>query len=614
MASNVDRYVTPVEHSSIDHTGFPGVGGGVGDAFPIGAIVPFGGDVASIPAGWLACDDFAYGRTSGDANPQPTLFGVLGTTWGIGDGSTTFNVPDIRARSPMGLNDVTLPNGIAGGLTLRALADQLGTETHTHTEGSAGSHTHSFSGTTSVFSSNNAIAFVGGGANATTGHSHTFSGNTGSAGSHTHTVNAGDSLGPTIVCTYIIKAQQVGGGVGGTTAQENGGSIVGPRSLFNFITGTNITSIDIVDNPGNASVDLTINAASASGAGVAEDGTPVAGSPFSTLSFNSSFDLVNAGGGQVDIELADTAILDSVATEVEINAALTTHRRVLLRPGNYTISGQITVTDGRTLESLVFRQSGQSPPAADEVRFVYTGVVSATPLLGMRNGARIRGITFDYSGLTAISGRIGVDTDSAGGNSRSWATIEDCNFFAWPSSGFPGSPNAVIEVKRADILRCNFNCNGGTGETIISWVNRTDAQEHQPCVIRDCLFRDFIGKGIDLSAIGTANLMIENNQFLSVTGINIHGSGGTTKNVKITNNYFERAGGANCIEGFAGATDGTLIQSNYMLYTTGTDVGINLSAAAGTFRARQIDNNRRGGLGGFVLGAGWQNAGSTIAT
>lgn len=56
---------------------------------PAGLILPFGN--TSAPTGYLACDGSAVSRTT-----YATLFTAIGTTWGSGDGSSTFNVPDLR--------------------------------------------------------------------------------------------------------------------------------------------------------------------------------------------------------------------------------------------------------------------------------------------------------------------------------------------------------------------------------------------------------------------------------------------------------------------------------------------------------------------------------------
>ena len=64
---------------------------------PTGIIIPFAG--SSIPAGFLLCNGAAVSRTT-----YAKLFNVIGTTWGAGDGSTTFKLPDARGRFPEGAN------------------------------------------------------------------------------------------------------------------------------------------------------------------------------------------------------------------------------------------------------------------------------------------------------------------------------------------------------------------------------------------------------------------------------------------------------------------------------------------------------------------------------
>lgn len=58
---------------------------------PPGVVWPFAGAIASLPVGYLFCDGTAVSRGT-----YATLFGVIGTQYGVGDGSTTFNLPDLR--------------------------------------------------------------------------------------------------------------------------------------------------------------------------------------------------------------------------------------------------------------------------------------------------------------------------------------------------------------------------------------------------------------------------------------------------------------------------------------------------------------------------------------
>src|SRR5690348_16608259 len=67
-------------------------GGGSGGAtVQTGTLLAF--STATLPSGYLLCDGAAVSRTT-----FTTLFAIIGTTWGSGDGSTTFNVPDLRNR------------------------------------------------------------------------------------------------------------------------------------------------------------------------------------------------------------------------------------------------------------------------------------------------------------------------------------------------------------------------------------------------------------------------------------------------------------------------------------------------------------------------------------
>jgi microcystin-dependent protein len=86
--------------------------------------------LASAPTGWLLADGAAVSRTV-----YAALFAVIGTTWGAGDGTTTFNLPDLRGRAAMGA-------GTGVSLTARTLAGQVGTETHQLSITEMASHFH----------------------------------------------------------------------------------------------------------------------------------------------------------------------------------------------------------------------------------------------------------------------------------------------------------------------------------------------------------------------------------------------------------------------------------------------------------------------------------------
>lgn len=89
---------------------------------------------ATLPPGWIQCDGSAIARAT-----YSVLFAVIGTTWGVGDGSTTFNVPNLLERFPLGAGG-PYPLGQHGGTTSVILAP-TNLASHTHSVVDTG-HTH----------------------------------------------------------------------------------------------------------------------------------------------------------------------------------------------------------------------------------------------------------------------------------------------------------------------------------------------------------------------------------------------------------------------------------------------------------------------------------------
>jgi microcystin-dependent protein len=145
---------------------------------PTGAIIPYA--ASTPPSGWLLCDGSAISRTT-----YAALFNLLnadGLKYGIGDGSTTFNIPDLRGRIPVGKNAATFNAlGLAGGEETHTLAlGEMPVHTHTGTTGTESvGHTHS--GTTGTESND-----------------HVHAGTTSSAGGHSHTVGAVEPPGSVV--------------------------------------------------------------------------------------------------------------------------------------------------------------------------------------------------------------------------------------------------------------------------------------------------------------------------------------------------------------------------------------------------------------------------------
>lgn len=90
-------------------------------ALPAGAVMAFAMNTA--PTGWLACNGAAVSRSTYSA-----LFSAVSTTYGNGDGSTTFNLPDLRGYFVRGSG--TNSDGTAAGTFGAKQADALKTHTH----------------------------------------------------------------------------------------------------------------------------------------------------------------------------------------------------------------------------------------------------------------------------------------------------------------------------------------------------------------------------------------------------------------------------------------------------------------------------------------------------
>lgn len=202
--------VTPAAQSILDDTTIAAICATLQSTYP-GEIKMYGG--ASAPDGWLLCDGSAISRTT-----YAGLFAVIGTSFGIGNGSTTFNVPDLRGRVPCGVG-----TGIGGGasdtdggsvpaggsaLTARSLGEWVGAETHTlaeteipaHTHGEAGAHHHHYDRWT-----DGGLSFNGGDISAM----QNVSTDTDTQGAHTHTSVGGgqahNNLQPIMCVNFIIK-------------------------------------------------------------------------------------------------------------------------------------------------------------------------------------------------------------------------------------------------------------------------------------------------------------------------------------------------------------------------------------------------------------------------
>jgi len=189
---------TKYDFSGANLTGIEGI--------PTATIVPWSS--ASVPTGFLECNGQAVSRTTYSA-----LFAIVATTYGAGDGSSTFNVPDLQDNVAMGksgtkalastggANTVAVTaSGTVGGSTVNASLSTAQLASHSHNAFRGGSNPGApfgdyFPNNYFSNSSGTAVSNTGSG----TGHSHnmsaTFSGNTANP----------SVLQPYLTILYIIK-------------------------------------------------------------------------------------------------------------------------------------------------------------------------------------------------------------------------------------------------------------------------------------------------------------------------------------------------------------------------------------------------------------------------
>lgn len=152
---------------------------------PVGSISLFAGTTA--PDGWLICDGSAVSRTT-----YANLFSVIGTTYGTGDGSTTFNIPNLKGKVPVGLD--------SSDTSFDTIGETGGEKAHTLTINEMPSHNHG-------------IGLNSGGSSAGSGLPYTYTPNGyrtyGDSGAEMILKTGGgyahNNLQPYIVMNYIIS-------------------------------------------------------------------------------------------------------------------------------------------------------------------------------------------------------------------------------------------------------------------------------------------------------------------------------------------------------------------------------------------------------------------------
>lgn len=143
-------------------------------SLPLGAITPYAASSITDP-NYLLCDGRAVSRVA-----YSDLFSLIGASYGVGDGATTFNIPDLRGKFPLGVATSGTGSSLAGTGGAIDHTHSIGGQSFSGTTGAAGAHSH-------TISSDGAHSHGGATGNA---GSHDHGGATGSESSHTHQFTA----------------------------------------------------------------------------------------------------------------------------------------------------------------------------------------------------------------------------------------------------------------------------------------------------------------------------------------------------------------------------------------------------------------------------------------
>ena len=206
---------------------------------PVGTVVAFAG--SSAPEGWLLCDGSAVSRTT-----YANLWAVLSSTYGSGDGSTTFNIPDAMGRTLIGA-------GSGSGLTARTLATKSGAEESTISTSNLPLHTHTLSGHTHTTYIDPPATNSG---TVSSDHSHY-------TGSHNHTYNFSTDIASGTARARLTSSggSTASGGINAADAGQSGGisaNHVHATDIAAFNATSGGPSSDATGNGGFANTGLSI--------------------------------------------------------------------------------------------------------------------------------------------------------------------------------------------------------------------------------------------------------------------------------------------------------------------------------------------------------------------
>ena len=369
--------------------GQKGEEGPQGGGAPVGQIVAWSGSAGSLPSGYFLCDGSAISRST-----YAALFTVVGTTHGAGNGSSTFNIPDLRDRFVVGSSnstgDTTYP-GVSPGATGGSANATLVSHSHT-----INNHTHSFSTTSNPgdhdhnvdvlaeFASTHGTWQTGGGYRQVhTGGTHRKP-ITSDAGGHTHSGTTGNqsnsgtnsqgssstnaNLPPFYSLAYIIqyaqggstakgqKGEQGATGSGGSTGDKGQKGEVGDKGAASSVQGPT----------GDKGQKGEIGATGSGGSAGSDGSKGQKGDTGATGSGGSAGDKgqkgeIGAGdkGQKGDAGMDTSTQSSSYTLQASDEQELLLHsNNITIPPNVFSVADAVTIHNTSTLERNITRGSG----------------------------------------------------------------------------------------------------------------------------------------------------------------------------------------------------------------------------------------------------------------
>ncbi|MCB0736884.1 MAG: tail fiber protein [Bacteroidetes bacterium] len=171
---------------------------------PVGTMVMWAGDRSTVPEGWLVCDGSMVDRTQ-----YQHLFNAIGTGWGQGNGTTTFNIPDMRGLFPRGVSEGSNSDPNKSSRTAMYSGGNSGNNVGSYQADENKEHHHAVmnaGGTATHIGHSNSKGLNGGNTSFSDGSHGSYDVTAGSRGNYISNSGGNESRPKNVYVYFIIKA------------------------------------------------------------------------------------------------------------------------------------------------------------------------------------------------------------------------------------------------------------------------------------------------------------------------------------------------------------------------------------------------------------------------